>query len=125
VEPSIIAAIVSAAAAVVAALMVFRRSGQANDINGKANELGWVKELRQDALDTRKEMEALQQQVANLRRQLTLAQREAEHWVTEYQFLHRTIWRDTISVDRLRELVGPPPQEPPAPASSNGNRPNL
>jgi hypothetical protein len=103
--------------------MVFKRSGKANQLNERAGELGWVKELRQDALDTRREMEGLQDQVMNLRRQLATVTREAEHWITEYQFLHRTIWRESTSVERLRELVGPPPQDaPPPPNGSNGQR---
>ncbi len=119
---AIVVAIITGIPGLIAAVMVYRQAGKANDANAKAQELGWVKELRQDALDTRKEMEALQDQVMNLRRQLATVTREAEHWISEYQFLHRTIWRETTSVERLRELVGPPPQDPPL-ANPNGHRP--
>lgn len=108
-----IAALITAAAALLAGVFNFIRAGKANNITEKANELGWVKELRQDALDTRKEMEALQSQVQTLRRQLATVSAEADHWIAQYQALHRTIWRDSITVDRLRDYVGPVPQDPP------------
>lgn len=117
------AAIVIAAGSVLvaagSAIFTFRNGSKATDVNARAGELGWVKELRQDALDTRKEMENCQQQVRDLSRQLTVVTREAEHWIAEYQFVHRTLWRNGISIERLRELLGPPPPEP---TSSNGSR---
>lgn len=109
------AAAVTAAGAVavsaLAAFFTFRNSGQANSVSERAGELGWVKELRQDAVDTRREMETCREEVTNLRRQLGVVTREAEHWITEYAFLHRTVWRPGVTVERLRELLGPPPPE--------------
>lgn len=105
----------------IGAWWVYRQSGRANDTQDKAQDLAWTKELRQDALDTRREMEALSAQVNTLRRQLDIVTREADHWIAEYQFMHRTVWRDGISVERLRELLGPPPAEEPPPPS-NGSR---
>lgn len=93
------------------AFFAYRSSGAANDVSAKANELGWVKELRQDAIDTRREMDACQIQVTQLRRQLAVVTREAEHWVAEFRFIHRTVWRDGVTIERLREILGPPPHE--------------
>ena len=95
----------------IGALFAYKSSGKANDVSEKANELGWVKELRQDAIDTRREMDACQVQVTQLRRQLAVVTREAEHWVSEFQFIHRTVWRPGVTVERLREMLGPPPPE--------------
>lgn len=108
-ETAVLVALIAGLPGIVAALLVYRSSGKATDVNEKAQELGWVKELRQDALDTRKEMEALQDQVMTLRRQLATVTREAEHWIAEYQFVHRTVWREGANIERLRELLGPPP----------------
>lgn len=114
-----IAALITGVAALLAGIFNFIRAGRANDVNAKAQELGWVKELRQDALDTRKEMEALQKQVQTLRRQLATVSAEADLWIAQYHALHRTIWRDGISIGRLRDYVGPLPAEPPP---ANGSR---
>lgn len=109
------AAAITAAGAVavsaLAALFTYRNSSQANSVSEKAQELTWVKELRQDAIDTRHELDGCQEQVTNLRRQLGVVTREAEHWINEYAFLHRTVWRPGVTVERLRELLGPPPPE--------------
>jgi peptidoglycan hydrolase CwlO-like protein len=107
VDPTVLVAIISAAAAIWCGFMVFKSSGQATNVNERAAELAWVKEIRQDAADARKDIDALQDQVRQLTRQLSVVTREAEHWIAEYQFLHRTIWREGISLIRLREIVGP------------------
>lgn len=101
----------SVAVAALSAYFTFRTSGQATNVSARAQELGWVKELRQDAVDTRREMEACRDEVTNLRRQLGVVTREAEHWITEYQFMHRTVWRPGVTLERIRELLGPPPPE--------------
>src|SRR4051812_33957103 len=106
-DPTVIVASISAVAAVWCGFMVFRSSGKSTTVNERAAELAWVKEIRQDAADARKDIDALQDQVRQLTRQLAVVTREAEHWIAEYQFLHRTIWRDGISLGRLREIVGP------------------
>lgn len=93
------------------ALFAYKSSGAANNVSEKAGELSWVKELRQDAIDTRRELDGCQVQVTQLRRQIAVVTREAEHWVNEYQFIHRTVWRPGVTVERLREMLGPPPDE--------------
>jgi hypothetical protein len=122
VETPILVAIVTGIPGLIAAFMVFRSSGKATNVNDKAQELGWVKELRQDALDTRRELDSCQEQLQSMRRQLAAVTREAEHWISEYRFLHRTIWRDSITIDRLRETIGPPPPDTPPAGSNNGSR---
>lgn len=121
-EPTVLVAIISAAAAVFCGWMVFRSSGKATDINERAAELAWVKEIRADAAEARRDIDALQDQVRTLTRQLAVVTREAEHWIAEYQFLHRTIWRDGIQIDRLREIVGPLRADPMPEAPANEKR---
>jgi hypothetical protein len=122
VETPILVAMITGLPGLFAAFMVFRSSSRATNVNEKAQELGWVKELRQDAIDTRKEMEGLQDQVQTLRRQLATVSREAEFWITEYRTLHRTIWRDGVDIGRLRQFVGPLPPDPPLGGHTNGGR---
>lgn len=117
-EAAVVIAGGSVAVAALSALFTYRASGAATDVSRKAEELGWVKELRQDAIDTRREMDACQIQVTQLRRQLAVVTREAEHWISEFQFVHRTIWRPGMTLDRVRELMGPPPFDDEGPATS-------
>lgn len=103
---------ISAAAAVFSGFLVWRSSGRATDVNARAAELAWVKEIRQDAKEAREDVEALQEQVRVLSRQLAVVTREAEHWITRYQFVHRTAWRAGITLDQLREILGPDAEQP-------------
>lgn len=102
----------------------FRSSSRATDVNSRAAELGWVKELRQDATDARRELGDAREEVDQLRgrvrelsRQVDAVTREADHWITEHQAMRRHAWRPGMTIDRLRELIGP--IDPPA-AAANG-----
>jgi len=110
-------ALIAAAAAVLAAYFSWRASSRATDVNARAAELGWVKEMRQDAHDAREEVDQLRQQVRELRRQLDAVTREADHWIAEHQAMRRHVYRPGMTLDRLRELF--PPIEPPT-ATANG-----
>lgn len=116
-ETPIVTALIAAAAAVVAAFFSWRSSSRATDVNLRAAELGWVKEMRQDASEARLEVAQLRAEVRELRRQLEVAQREADHWLTEHQAMRRNTWRPGMTLDRLRELIGP--IEPPATANGH------
>lgn len=109
---------ISAGAAVFSGFLVWRSSGRATDVNARAAELAWVKEIRQDAKDAREDVEALQAQVRTLTRQLSVVTREAEHWITRYQFVHRTAHRPGITLEQLREILGPDAEQ--APANGHG-----
>lgn len=96
------------------AVLVWRSSRRANavqaaatDVNARAAELAWVKEVRQDAKEAREDVEALQEQVRTLSRQLAVVTREAEHWIAQYQFVHRTAWRPGMTLEQLRAILGP------------------
>jgi hypothetical protein len=105
-------AVVSAVAAVVAAILVYRSSSRATDVNAHAENLKWVVELRQEAKDTKTELRSCYEQVRELSRQLTVVTREADHWIAQYELVHRTAWRPGMTLERIRELLGPdlPPQ---------------
>ena len=117
-ETPIIVALIAGVPGLIAAFLVFRSSSRANDVNQQAANLGWVKELRQDAIDAREEVDQLRAQVRDLRRQLDAVTREADHWITEHQAMRRHVWRSGMTIDRLRELIGP--VDPPA-AAANGH----
>lgn len=76
-----------------------------------------MKELRQDTIDAREEVVQLRTEVRELRRQLDVVTREADHWIAEHQSMRRHTWRPGMTIDRLRELIGP--LDPPA-AAANG-----
>jgi HAMP domain-containing protein len=117
VDTPVATALIAAGAAVVAAFFSWRSSSRATDVNARAAELGWVKEMRQDAIDAREEVEQLRTQVRELRRQLDAVTREADHWIAEHQTMRRHVQRPGMTIERLRELFGP--LEPPA-AAANG-----
>jgi cell division protein FtsB len=65
----------------------------------------------------REDLSAAEEECAKLRRQVAVLTREAEAAVAELQFLRRSIWRDGMTLERLREFVGQ--ERPPSP---NGSR---
>lgn len=113
-ETSVAVAIIAALSSMFCAVLVWRSSRRANavqaaatDVNARAAELAWVKEVRQDAKEARDEIEGLQEQVRTLSRQLAVVTREADHWIAQYQFVHRTAWRPGMTLEQLRAILGP------------------
>ena len=113
-DTSVVVAGISAAAAVFSGVLVWRSSRRATDVNARATDLQWAKEIRQDAIDARKEVEALQTKVQTLSRQVDAMQRETEYWIGQYQLAHRTAWRPGMTLDRLRDFLGPDAPRTPA-----------
>jgi uncharacterized protein YlxW (UPF0749 family) len=111
VDTPILVALLALVASVVTGFFTWRTSGRANDRNA---DLGWAREIRQDAIDARKEVEALQAKVATLSRQVEAMQRETEYWIGQYQLAHRTAWRSGMTLERLREFLGPDAPRTPA-----------
>jgi hypothetical protein len=114
VDTPIVVALIALGATAVTAFFTWRASGKATDVNERNADLGWVKEIRQDAIDARKEIDALQGQLRTVSRQMDTMQKEAEYWIAQYQLVHRTAWRPGMTLDRLRELLGPDAPRTPA-----------
>lgn len=108
-DTPIVVALIALGASGVTAFFTWRASGRATDVNERAAELQWVKEIRQDALDARKDVEALQAKVQTLSRQVDTITREAEYWMQQYQLVHRTAWRNGMTLERVRQFLGPEP----------------
>jgi chromosome condensin MukBEF ATPase and DNA-binding subunit MukB len=117
VDRTIVVALIAGVPGLLAAFLVYRSSSSATDVNARAAELGWVKELRQDTIDAREEVVQLRTEVRELRRQLDVVTREADHWIAEHQSMRRHAQRPGMTIERLRELIGP--MDPPA-AAANG-----
>lgn len=115
-ETPIVTALIAAGAAVIAAFFAWRSSSKATDVNEQAANLAWVKELRQDAADARREVQQLRDEIRQVRRELAVAQGEADHWNAEHQTMRRHAWRPGMTIDKLRELLGPVD-----PAAMNGH----
>lgn len=103
-DTPIVVALIALGAALVSGFWTWRTSGRAND---RQADLGWAREIRQDAIDARKEVEALQTKVQTLSRQVDAMQRETEYWIGQYQLVHRTAHRPGMTLDRLRDFLGP------------------
>lgn len=106
-DTPIAVALIALGASGITAFFTWRASGRATDVNERTADLAWVKEIRQDALDARREVEALQGQLRTVSRQMDTMQKEAEYWITQYQLVHRTAWRPGMTLDRLRDFLGP------------------
>lgn len=106
-DTPIAVALIALAASGITAFFTWRASGRATDVNERTADLAWVKEIRQDAIDARKEVEALQAQLRTVSRQMDAMQKEAEYWIAQYQLVHRTAWRPGMTLDRLRDFLGP------------------
>lgn len=125
VDGALAVALVAAGASLVGAVLTYRASKQATkvsaasaarsaDINEQAAQLQWVKELRAEAADAKNEVKEMRAEVTDLRRQLAITTRETEHLIAELQLFRRTAWREGMSIERLRDFIGPPP------SSANG-----
>jgi uncharacterized coiled-coil DUF342 family protein len=117
VDKTFVVALIAGVPGVLAAFLVYRASNRANSVNARTADLAWARELRQDAHDAREEVDQLRNQVRELRRQLEAVTREADHWIAEHQSLRRHAWRPGMTIDRLRELIGP--LDPPATANGH------
>lgn len=114
-DTPVLVALIASFSSLVAALLVYRSSRRANAVSQEQANIGWAREVRQDATDARSEVAALRNEVRELRRQLDIVTREADHWITEHQTMRRYTWRPGMTIDRLRELIGP--LDPPATAN--------
>lgn len=116
-DTPILVALIALGASAITAFFTWRASGRATEVNERSAELAWVKEIRQDALDARKEVEALQAQLRTVSRQMEAMQKEAEYWIAQYQLAHRTAWRPGMTMERLRDFLGP--EAPRTPVTGN------
>lgn len=116
-DTPIAVALLAVVASAITAFFTWRSSKRATDVNDRSTDLAWAKEIRQDAIDARKEVDALQSQLRTVSRQMEAMQKEAEYWITQYQLVHRTAWRPGMTLDRLRDFLGP--EAPRTPATGN------
>lgn len=105
----VVVAIIAASASITAAWFAYRGSTRATVVNERANELQWVKELRAEAADARRESSAARAEAAECHRQLTTVRREATALADELHRIVRAIHDPYMSVDRLRAMVPFPP----------------
>jgi hypothetical protein len=111
-DVSVVVAGIGGAAGLWGAYIAARASRRATDVSEQAANLEWVKELRRDAVDARREVGELRAEVRELRRQLAVVTSEADHWIAEHQSFRRQAWRPGMTIERLRTLLGPEPPKP-------------
>lgn len=121
-DTAVAVALIALAASTVTGFFTWRASKRATDISDRTEDRAWVKEIKQDAVDARKEVvdarkeiDALRQQVRTLSGQMDAMARETDYWISQYQLVHRTAWREGMTLARLRQLIGP--DAPPTPAT--------
>lgn len=117
-DVAIIVALVTGIPGLIAAVMVYKQSGNANDVNARAGELQWVRTMKEDAVETREELDRCQDKVRELSRQLTVAQQQADHWAAKYEFARATARRVGLTADQIQALFG----ETPPGSNHNGSR---
>lgn len=113
-DASIVVAMIALAGMVATGFFTWRASKRATDVSDRAEDRAWVKDIKQDAVEARKEVDALRQQVRTLSTQLDAMAKETDYWISQYQLVHRTAWRPGMNLDRLRQLIGPEPPATPA-----------
>lgn len=116
-DASIIVALIALGGMVVTGFFTWRSSGRATEVTERSTDLEWAKTIKQDAIEAHKQVEALQVQLRTVSRQMEAVQREAEYWIGQYQLVHRTAWRSGMTLDRLRQFIGP--DAPPTPAAQS------
>jgi hypothetical protein len=94
---------------IAACYLTYRASTRATRVQQQSADVLRTKQLRED-------LSAAEEEVVKLRRQVAVLTREAESAVADLVYLRRTIWRHGMTVERLRDMVGP--ESPPSP---NGN----
>jgi hypothetical protein len=112
-DAAVVVALISGVVAIASATVGWRASNRATSaqqqIGERAADAARTRQLRED-------LEAADVQVRTLRRQVEVLTREAEAMAADLAYLRRSIWRPGMTVERLRQLVGPE-----APASDNGH----
>lgn len=106
-DTAIAVAALSGLVATFSAVMAYRSSGRATNVNEQAAQLQWVKEIRQEAVDAKSELKDCRSQIRELTRQVTVVTREADHWIAQYQMVHRTAWRNGVTLAQIRDILGP------------------
>jgi hypothetical protein len=122
VDTAVVVGLIALGASAITAFFTWRASKRAAEISDRTEDRAWVKDIKQDALDARKELgdarhelEALRKQVRTLSNQMDAMARETDYWISQYQLVHRTAWRDGMTLARLRQFIGP--DAPPTPAT--------
>lgn len=90
---------------VLACYLTYRASTRATRVNENNADAARTKQLRED-------LTAAEEEVVKLRRQVAVLTKEAEGAVADLVYLRRTIWRPGMTVERLREFVGPEQMPP-------------
>lgn len=106
-DTNVVVAVVSSLTSITAAAFVYRSAGRATDVTQQAGQQQWAKDMSKEASEAREEVKELREEVRTVRRQLDVVTREADHWIAAYQLVHRTAWRTGMTLDRVRELLGP------------------
>jgi small-conductance mechanosensitive channel len=106
-DPQTRNAILTLLGTVIACFLTYRASTRATrvqqqgvDVQQQAADAARTKQLRED-------LTAAEGEVVKLRRQVAVLTREAESAVADLVYLRRTIWRPGMTVERLRDMVGP------------------
>lgn len=104
-DASDVVAIGALLVATLGSLLTFRSAGRATAVQAQNSDAARIKQLRDD-------LTAADEEVVKLRRQVNVLTKEAEATAADLVYLRRTIWRPGMTIERLREFVGPETQPP-------------
>jgi small-conductance mechanosensitive channel len=95
-----------------ACYLTFRASTRATRVSQQQANIAQQAADEARAKRMRDDLEAAEGEVVKLRRQVAVLTKEAENTAADLIYLRRTIWRSGMTIERLREFVGPesPPQ---------------
>lgn len=98
-------------ASILSIAVVSRNARRATAVNAQNVDLARIRELRAELRETQSDLEACKDQVSELSRKLTVANRDgAQAWM-ELAELKRLAHRPDMTMVRFREYIGPLPTE--------------
>lgn len=96
----------------VACFLTYRAAIRATRVNQQQASIAQQAADEARAKRMRDDLTAAEEEITKLRRQVGVLTKEAESTAADLIYLRRTIWRSGMTIERLREFVGPesPPQ---------------
>lgn len=92
---------------VASTIMVSGNARRATTVQAENVDLSRIRDLRAELAETKIELDACRQQATELNRKLQIANREAGEAWTEVAVLRRMAYRPGMTIERLREYLGP------------------
>lgn len=103
--------LVATLATVVFGILTYRNGRRGTDISEQTYELNRLNAVEKRASDLEDKLTRANDTIDALQRKLRVTTELADQATAEWQALHKLIWRPGMTLDRLKDYVGPPTPE--------------